>query len=448
MDNKELNSITLEKELDWLKMVVETRFNLYFEQETNHEDVFEIVPPNLDGDSSVYANFLRHYNFSFAERLLIILAITPHLKPSLLDGFFVKNEKYKRGFTEFGGFKGANHGGFIPTGETASFIIAGDDVFTKIELLHLLDSSHSLSKFKILELKEIEVYEPFLSGALIISEEYLHLLTIGTNKKPKFSSKFPASLVETKLAWDNLVIDKYAKKQVDIILSWINNKDLILNKWDLKDVIKPGYRALFYGPPGTGKTLTAGLIGKYTAKDVYRIDLSMVVSKWVGETEKNLARVFDMAESKDWILFFDEADALFGKRTSANSGQDKYANQEVSYLLQRTEEYPGVVILASNLKGNIDEAFTRRFQSIVYFKMPDTKDRLHLWEKAFGNKIDLDPEIKLSDIAKKYEISGGSIINILKYCVTKAAQTGDKRINNEILIEAISNELIKDGKTN
>ena len=101
MDNKELNSKTLEKELGWLQRVIETRFNLYFDQETNHKDVFEIAPPNLSGDSSVYANFIRHYNFSFAERLLIILAITPHLKPSLLDGFFIKNEIYKRGFTEF-----------------------------------------------------------------------------------------------------------------------------------------------------------------------------------------------------------------------------------------------------------------------------------------------------------------------------------------------------------
>ena len=121
---------------------------------------------------------------------------------------------------------------------------------------------------------------------------------------------------------------------------------------------------------------------------------------------------------------FDEADALFGKRTSTSSSQDRYANQEVSYLLQRTEEYPGVVILASNLKGNIDQAFTRRFQSIVYFKMPEAKDRLQLWEKAFGNNIDLDHEIKLDEIAQNYEISGGSIVNILKYCVTKAAQSG------------------------
>ena len=127
--------------------------------------------------------------------------------------------------------------------------------------------------------------------------------------------------------------------------------------------VKPGYRALFHGPPGTGKTLTATLLGKHTGRPVFRIDLSRVVSKYIGETEKNLSRLFDKAEHKDWILFFDEADALFGKRTEIRDAHDKYANQEVAYLLQRIESYAGLVILATNQRGNIDEAFLRRFQA-------------------------------------------------------------------------------------
>tara|TARA_B100001287_G_scaffold173436_1_gene146097 strand:+ start:22598 stop:23944 length:1347 start_codon:yes stop_codon:yes gene_type:complete len=447
MDNKELNSKTLEKELAWLQIVIETRFNLYFEQKTNYKNVFEITPPNLAGDNSVYAKIMKYYNFSFSERLLISLTLAPHIKPRILDIFFNKNEALNRGFTEFGGIKGATHGGFIPTGETAAFLIAGEDIGLKIELMHLLDATHILFKHKILSLSDVKSSEPMLSGALVISEDYLDLFTFGVAKKPRFSSRFPATQVEISGNWDSLVLDKYAKEQVENILSWMNNNHIILEKWNLKDVVKPGYRALFHGPPGTGKTLTAGLLGKSTGKDVYRIDVSMVTSKWVGETEKNLARVFDMAESKDWILFFDEADALFGKRTSTSSSQDRYANQEVSYLLQRTEEYPGVVILASNLKGNIDQAFTRRFQSIVYFRMPDTRERLSLWEKAFGSNIDLDHDIKLDEIAKNYEISGGSIINILKYCVTKAAHSGKRLVTKAFLMEGIKNEMMKEGKT-
>ena len=126
---------------------------------------------------------------------------------------------------------------------------------------------------------------------------------------------------------------------------------------------------LFSGAPGTGKKTLASLIGQQSGKEVYRIDLSMVVSKYIGETEKNLSKVFDAAEHKNWILFFDEADALFGKRTNVRDAHDKYANQEVAYLLQRIENYNGLVILATNMKSNIDEAFTRRFQTIINFPL-------------------------------------------------------------------------------
>ena len=134
-------------------------------------------------------------------------------------------------------------------------------------------------------------------------------------------------------------------------------------------------------------------------RDSYKIDLSMVVSKYIGETEKNLARVFDQAENQRWILFFDEADALFGKRTTVSDSHDRYANQEVSFLLQRIEEFNGVVILASNLKGNIDDAFLRRFQSVVNFPLPRAADRLRLWSEAFPPRVTLDPRLDLHRLA-------------------------------------------------
>ena len=143
-----------------------------------------------------------------------------------------------------------------------------------------------------------------------------------------------------------------------------------MNDWGMAPKLRPGYRSLFYGPPGTGKTMTACLLGKSTGRDVYKVDLSLVVSKYIGETEKNLARVFDQAQHKGWILFFDEADALFGKRSETRDAHDRYANQEVSFLLQRIETFDGIAILASNQRENLDDAFTRRFESIIYFPMP------------------------------------------------------------------------------
>lgn len=178
------------------------------------------------------------------------------------------------------------------------------------------------------------------------------------------------SLLTTDGSWKELAPDKKTMKQLKELMNWLKHSSDVKALPVGKKKIKPGYRCLFAGPGGTGKTLAAALLGKECNMDVYRIDLSMVISKYIGETEKNLAKLFDEAEYKDRILFFDEADALFGKRTEVKDSHDRFANLEVSYLLQRLENYPGLVILATNLKSNMDEAFTRRFQSVIHFSAP------------------------------------------------------------------------------
>jgi SpoVK/Ycf46/Vps4 family AAA+-type ATPase len=234
--------------------------------------------------------------------------------------------------------------------------------------------------------------------------------------------------------------------EILLLKAWLKHSRTILQEWGLYRIIKPGYRSLFYGPPGTGKTLTACLIGKSAGLDVYRIDLSMVVSKYIGETEKNLANVFDQAQNKNWILFFDEADALFGKRTQSNSSNDRYANQEVSYLLQRIEDFPGIVILASNLKTNIDEAFARRFQSIIHFPMPDPAERRQLWTNMIPESMKLNEKIVVGEIANEYELSGGAIINVIRHCAIKMLQNDHQHVTNGLLLEGIRKEFMKEGK--
>ncbi len=214
----------------------------------------------------------------------------------------------------------------------------------------------------------------------------------------------------------------------------------------MKKRVKPGYRALFYGPPGTGKTLTATLLGKYTGKDVFRIDLSRVVSKYIGETEKNLSRLFDKAENKNWILFFDEADALFGKRTDIRDAHDKYANQEVAYLLQRIEAYNGLVILATNQRGNIDDAFIRRFQAIIHFPLPGARERQEIWQKAFPVQIELEKAIDWQQIASRYELTGAGIINVAHYCAVAVLASKVHRLSLKQLEAAVMREYIKEGK--
>lgn len=235
--------------------------------------------------------------------------------------------------------------------------------------------------------------------------------------------------------------------KVEEIRAWLAYGDTLMSEWQLARKVKPGFRAVFFGPPGTGKTLTAALLAKSTGREVYRVDLSMVVSKYIGETEKNLARVFDAASYKDWILFFDEADALFGKRTEATSSNDRHANQLTGYLLQRIEDFPGTVILATNLKANMDEAFTRRYQSMISFSIPGPEERLLLWQNAFHGVCELSEDIRLEEIASQYELTGGQIINVLRHCALHAIRRDERYVRLDDLLSGIRREFQKDNKT-
>jgi SpoVK/Ycf46/Vps4 family AAA+-type ATPase len=183
------------------------------------------------------------------------------------------------------------------------------------------------------------------------------------------------------------------------------------------------------------------------ARDVYRIALSGVVSKYVGETEKNLERIFARAENMNCVLFFDEADALFGKRTNVSDAHDRYANQEVSYLLQRIEDYSGVVVLASNFIGNMDESFMRRFQAIVHFPMPNEAERLRLWTDSFSKQSTLEPGFRLKDLAARYELSGGAIMNVVRYASLMALEAGSNVISERDVLNGIRREMQKEGKS-
>jgi SpoVK/Ycf46/Vps4 family AAA+-type ATPase len=179
---------------------------------------------------------------------------------------------------------------------------------------------------------------------------------------------------------------------------------------------------------------------------VFRVDLSRIVSKYIGETEKNLSRLFDKAENKNWILFFDEADALFSKRTDIRDAHDKYANQEVAYLLQRIETYNGLVILASNQRANIDDAFVRRLQAIIPFPMPQAEERCAIWEKTFPSQITLGNDIDWRVIAARHELTGAGILNVAHFCAIDALAKQSRRVDLKGLEAAIKREYVKEGK--
>lgn len=441
------NARILEAELDWFFKVLDTRIKLQFGHECAYADIFEVEPPKLNGDESLYGHFVSHYNLSFAERVIFVLSLIPHIRPQMLDVFFTKNATNNRDFTEFGGRNGHSFPGFLPTGETGLFILAGDDLIKRFAFYYLFEADHFFARHHILTLENIKTGEPYLNGFLTLNREIIDLVTTGHVRKPMFGIDFPASLIETQMDWQDLVLDPYTMDHVLEIKAWIEYGHILLHDLGLVKKLRPGYRSLFYGPSGTGKTLTASLLGKVTKRDVYRIDLSTVISKYIGETEKNLEKIFQQAEHKDWILFFDEADALFGKRTKISDAHDRFANQEVSYLLQRVEDYAGVVVLASNLRSNVDEAFTRRFQSIIHFPMPRQSERLRLWQNAFSEKTELEGKVNLAEIAAKYELSGGTIMNVVRYATLMALKKETRIITYNDLLEGIRKEFQKEGKT-
>ena len=443
----QLNARTLDAELEWFNRVLETVIKIYFEQGSKHADIKEILPPDISQDKSDYAQLMQQHGMGFDERIILILALIPHLRPQLLDLLFIRNKNFDRGYTEFGGWQGKQHGGFLPTGETVAFILAAQDLSRRFAVIQLLQSDHFFATEAILQIQRQSSDEPFLSGALIVSNDVLTRCTSGITHKPDYSISFPAKRVTTLLDWDDLVLAPEVLAEINVIKTWMRHSQTIMQDWGLEKSIKPGYRSLFYGPPGTGKTLTATLIGAELGVDVYRIDLSMVVSKYIGETEKNLAGVFDQAQHKNWILFFDEADALFGKRTQTSSSNDRHANQEVSYLLQRVEDYPGIVILATNLKANIDEAFARRFQSLIYFPLPDVSQRYRLWENILNGKSGLADSVDLKRLATEFELSGGAITNVVRYGAISALQMNRNSISRDDLVKGVTKELRKEGKT-
>jgi SpoVK/Ycf46/Vps4 family AAA+-type ATPase len=224
-------------------------------------------------------------------------------------------------------------------------------------------------------------------------------------------------------------------------------RHIVLGEWgfDRKLSMGKGLNALFAGPSGTGKTMAAEVIAHDLGLDLFKIDLSTVMSKYVGETEKNLERIFTAARNSNAILFFDEADALFGKRSEVRDAHDRYANVEISYLLQRMEAYDGLVVLTSNLSKNMDEAFVRRMHFTVEFPYPDAEERQRIWAIAFPGQAPLQADVDLDLLAERYRLTGGNIRNIALTAAFLAARDGGV-IGMQHLLWATRREFQKMGR--
>jgi AAA+ superfamily predicted ATPase len=427
----------------------------------------EVMPamPEVETWDLPVKKFIQEHTLDKDEAILLLIGLAPHAVPELFDTAIQEKLKTSGDFPEIGGVRGKNFRGFLPTGQTAVYLLAGDSLLRRKQIEQLFWSDKDLAKKKILWLEELPQGEPVMSGKITMALDYIDLFLFGSSAPPHFSTSFPARKITTKLTSKDIVMNNEVRRHYENLKDSNKHNPILLKDWDKKERFKKGFRILFYGPPGTGKTLTANVLGNEIKKDVYKIDLSMVVSKYIGETEKNLELLFARAEDKNWVLFFDEADAIFGKRTGVRDAHDKYANQEVSYLLQRIEDFDGLVILATNMKNNIDDAFIRRFDDIVKFTLPNESERKEIWEKSFPENADFQD---IPNKVKKYELSGGNISKIIHYAGIQAIKKRNESIVSKVsvntcdeledeeetklkfyfedVIEGIRREMIKEGK--
>ena len=256
-----------------------------------------------------------------------------------------------------------------------------------------------------------------------------------------------ARKIKPNYTWEQIILPADRVQLLREICNTVKYRAVVYDEWgfDRKLSLGKGLNVLFAGPPGTGKTMAAEIIAGELALDLYKIDLSTVVSKYIGETEKNLSRIFAEAETSNAILFFDEADALFGKRSEVRDSHDRYANIEVGYLLQRMEEYEGVVILATNFRKNMDEAFVRRMHFTVEFPLPNQAERLRIWETIWPANTPKGADLDLEFISQRFELTGGNVRNIALGAAFLAAENGGV-VNMPHILHAMRREYQKMGK--
>ena len=419
-------------EFNWLTTILDSH-------KENVEKVTIPNSPDLISSDSAYGRFVREHKLNKEERLLLALSLVQHFDGTTLNALLNKNNSFRL-------VQCSKTGLLLPTGETFLRLMAGKDLEKRLSLLPYFDTSHLFYKKSIIDFGAVSEGVARYYGIIKLTPTYNDLFIHNKHNRPRFSNDFPAHLLHTDLEWHDLILNQVTATRLEEIKTFLKHHKTLRESWGLSKHLKPGYRCLFHGPSGTGKTLAATLLGKHIGRDVYKVDLSTVISKYVGETSKNLNALFNTAEDKDWILFFDEGDALFGKRIDTSQADDKnvhFANQDIAFLLQRIENYNGLIIVASNLRKNMDEAFNRRFQNIVYFNIPDEDNRLRLWQENFPKKCTLGTGIDCERLAKQHLLSAASILNIINRVSLLTIQNNSTEISFADLDLCIKDEMHK-----
>jgi len=403
--------MNLQEQFRWLEILLEERV-ADLSNIIHYQDVEMPAVANVEA-------WQEYQMFDTEEIVITLLAFASSFMPSIFD-IFKKAEQTTSEPSLLGCLKNQESNTYHPTTRTALFLLAGKNIEKRVQIIQKYFQERS-------KLFQLNILKPFMKDVvsedcpLEISSEFLYAMSLNQKFQYSFSSNFPASLYTTEETWDDLVLNPSVQGNLEDVKMWMKHYPE-LNTNPLYKGSK-GLKVLFWGESGTGKTVSVGILGKETGKDVYRIDLSQIVSKYVGETEKNLKQIFDLAQNKDWILFFDEGDALLGKRTDNKSANDRYGNQEIAYLLQRMEDFEGVLFLCTNKKDNLDDAFKRRFHLRFEFSQPFPTVRYEIWIKAFEEFSFKNVPVEYASDKLK-DMNGAWIKSFARYCKVQAMNIG------------------------
>lgn len=393
------------------------------------DDAGEGLPP-LDVFAGVgpFAELVALGGLTAAEAIIVLAAIAPHVDETWAVRFGELTDR---------------HGVVGLTGEVARTLVARTFVGR-------LDATVLLSPEGRLRSKGLVMLDPAdeLSGTLRPDPSLVEWLLGLPQSTPATSAHFPARPLTTVHTLDDVVLPAAARARVDELAMRIAHRDMVVGDWGFgaHHDNAVGLIALFHGPPGTGKTMAAAALAVSAGLPAYVVDLSALVSKYIGDTEKALAKVFDRAARERCVLVFDEADAVFGTRTEVGDAHDRYANQEVSYLLTRVEQHPGVVVLTSNLLGNIDSAFQRRIHVMVEFPEPGQAERERLWASVAPPGLPVAPEVDIRDLARRYPLTGAQIRDATLDAAYLAASNG-RVVTTDHFVAGIRRQFEKAGRT-
>jgi hypothetical protein len=390
----------------------------------------EGIPPlDVHRGSGPLATTISGCSLSANEALILIAAIAPEI-----------DELVGRWFAELTGRSGSCG----LTGEVARCLV-GRTFAARLAAVDLLEPAAPLRRLGLLRLEPSP--EGVLAGRLVPDVDLVAWVLGRRPPNPEESADQSVLPLRTVHTLDDIVVPAHVRERLEAVVARIRNRPLVVDEWGFSrhHDNASGVVVLFHGPPGTGKTMSAAVIARTVELPAFAVDLSGLVSKYIGETQKALARVFDRAERDGAILVFDEADALFGTRTGVQDAHDRYANQDIGYLLQRIERHAGVVILATNLLANIDEAFQRRIDISVEFPEPSVAERLRLWARVLPGALPA-AELDFAGLAEQYTLTGAQIRDAAIEAAYLAADDG--QVVTEALLEAaVRTQYAKTGRT-